>query len=147
MLPRWPSRPKPVMSVAACAPAAFIASAPCRFSVVIEAMAAASTLSGAALRLTAVVSTPVPIGLVSTSASPGRAPAFDTMRRGSIVPVTNRPNFGSSSTIEWPPEMAMPASAQIAAAPSSTRRSGAVPSRSTGQATKESALSGVAPIA
>ena len=110
-------------------------------------MAACSTLSGAALRLTAVVSTPVPIGLVSTSASPGRAPALDTMRSGWIVPVTNRPNFGSSSTIEWPPEMAMPASAQIAAAPSSTWRSGAVPSVSTGQATKLSALSGVAPMA
>jgi len=64
-----------------------------------------------------------------------------------IVPVTNRPNFGSSSTIEWPPEMAMPASAQIAAAPSSTWRNGALPSVSTGQATKAQRVQGRAAMA
>ena len=111
MLPRWPRSPKPVMSVAAVAPAASIASAACAVERRHRLDRAASTIAGAALRFTAVVSTPVPIGLVSTSTSPGRAPALVMTRSGWIVPVTNSPNFGSSSTIEWPPAMAMPAAA------------------------------------
>ena len=39
----------------------------------------------------AVDTMPMPSGLVRTSTSPGRAPAFDTMRSGCTVPVTLRP--------------------------------------------------------
>ena len=59
---------------------------------------ASSTSSGAAIpRLSAVVVTPKPNGLVSTSRSPGRAPALVMARAGSTKPITTSPNFGSRS--------------------------------------------------
>ena len=40
---------------------------------------------------------PVPRGLVSTSASPGRAPALSTILSGCTTPVTDMPYLGSRS--------------------------------------------------
>src|SRR5207253_1332248 len=82
MLCKWPSRPKPVTSVAACTPppVARIARAAPAFNVAIDCTAAPISAAVARSRFKAVVSTPVPIGLVSTSASPARARASVTMR-------------------------------------------------------------------
>ena len=50
----------------------------------------------------------MPSGLVSTSASPGRAPTLRMMRDGCTVPSATRPNLGSGSSTLWPPRMATP---------------------------------------
>jgi hypothetical protein len=99
MFSACPSSPKPVISVAACAPAASIASAARSLSVVIAATASSSSSGAIASRLRAVVRMPVPSGLVSTSASPIRAPALVTICCGPTIPVTAMPYFGSASLI------------------------------------------------
>ena len=66
---------------------------------------------------------------------------------GCTKPVTNRPNFGSLSTIEWPPAIEIPALLQTLAAPFKTAPSRSTPNTSTGQPTKLRALIGFAPIA
>ena len=63
------------------------------------------------------MTTPVPSGLVRKRRSPGRAPALVRMRSGWIVPVTQRPYFGSASVTVWPPAMTAPASATLSAPP------------------------------
>ena len=99
-LDRWPSNPNPVTSVAACTPTASIARAAAALRVVITATAGASSASERKSRFSAVVRTPVPIGLVSTSVSPGRAPVFRTIRSGCTSPITAMPYLGSGSSIE-----------------------------------------------
>ena len=54
---------------------------------------------------------------------------------GCTTPVTKRPNFGSLSTIEWPPAIEIPALLQILAAPLERHRADQ-PNTSTGQLTK-----------
>ena len=71
---------------------------------------------GAASRLTAVEITPSPIGFVSTSTSPARAPAFVSTWSGCTVPTTASPYFGSASSIECPPPTSAPAAAHDVAA-------------------------------
>ena len=61
-------------------------------------------------RLKAVVTTPVPSGLVRISLVPRRAPPLVSMRRGSTMPSTTRPYLGSLSWRVWPPAMTTPAS-------------------------------------
>lgn len=70
------------MSVAAWTPTATIASEAARLSVTITSTAWRNTSSGTRPRLWAVVMMPIPSGLVSTSASPGRAPWFVMSRSG-----------------------------------------------------------------
>ena len=60
---------------------------------------------------------PIPSGLVSTSASPGRAPALRVTFASSTTPVTDSPYSGMSWSIEWPPPMTAPASATFSAPP------------------------------
>ena len=94
----WPSRPKPVTSVIACTPAARAMCATWRLSRSIDSTAASKPGSWPSSRcLAAVSSTPVPTGLVSSSASPGRAPPVRMIAAGWITPVTESPYFGSSS--------------------------------------------------
>ena len=110
---RWPSRPKPVTSVAACTPTSTRGVARAAFSVghhLDRGRRRAPRV--AASRFTAVEITPSPIGFVSTSASPGCAPAFVSTRSGCTVPTTARPYFGSASSIEWPPAIKQPAGAR-----------------------------------
>jgi hypothetical protein len=61
--------------------------------------------------------------------------------------VTANPNLGSGSSIEWPPTIAKPASSAIAAPPRRISRSVSVPSCSSENATRLSAVTGLAPIA
>ena len=65
---------------------------------------------GAKSALAAVVRTPMPMGLVKRSASPGFAPELVSIRSGWTKPVTARPYLGSSSRMLWPPVMRAPAS-------------------------------------
>ncbi len=62
----------------------------------------------------------MPIGLVSTRASPGRAPALVVMRSGCTSPITAMPYFGSGSSMEWPPSTKAPAARATSAPPRST---------------------------
>src|SRR5438034_793096 len=68
-----------------------------RLSVTIDAIVDARSSGERSPRLCAVVSTPVPIGFVSHSASPTRNASLRRIRCGSTRPVTARPNFGSRS--------------------------------------------------
>src|SRR5207245_9642936 len=104
--------------------------------------------SGAAVsRLTAVEITPSPTGLVSTSKSPGRAPAFVSTRAGSTDPTTASPYFGSASSIECPPAIRQPAAVATAAPPSRTRARSSNGRPSRGQPTRFNASNGAPPIA
>jgi hypothetical protein len=97
---KWPSRPNPVMSVAACAPTASIAREAPSLSVVMLATAARTASSEAAAFLMAVEMTPVPIGFVRTSTSPTRAVELRTILSGRTSPITAMPYFGSASSTE-----------------------------------------------
>ena len=101
------------MSVPALTPTCIIASEAARFSVAMVSTAVCRASGGAAPALQAVVMMPVPMGLVSTSASPGWAPALVTCRPGSTSPTTDRPYFGSLSSTVWPPAMRQPASVAL----------------------------------
>ena len=59
---------------------------------------------------------PVPMGLESSSTSPGRAPALVHTRSGCTRPCTARPKMGSSERMVWPPATVPPASVTTAAA-------------------------------
>src|SRR5438046_2159959 len=52
---------------------------------------------------------PVPMGLESSSTSPGRAPDLAQTRSGCTRPCTARPKMGSSERIVWPPATIPPA--------------------------------------
>ena len=78
----WPARPKPVTSVAACARASTIARDASRLSAVMTGAASANRAADSWPARTPLISRPVPSGLVSTSASPARAPALRTTSRG-----------------------------------------------------------------
>ena len=95
-------------SVAARTPVATIASAAASFRVAITRTASDTTSSGASPFLIAVAMTPDPIGFVSTSWSPGLAPALVTIRSGCTSPIATSPYFGSASSIVWPPSVGMP---------------------------------------
>ena len=84
-------------------------------------------------RLCAVEIAPTPSGLVSTSASPGRAPAFVSSSSGCTVPATDRPYFGSGSSMECPPATDAPAAWTTAAPPRRISPSTSGPRRSRGK--------------
>ena len=127
----WPSRPNPVTSVTAWMSNPSIASTGARLSVHMTSTASSSAASdsvrfrsGPSAAPAAAESTrparmvmPMPSGLVSTSASPGFAPALRVTFASSTTPVTDRPYSGMSWSIEWPPAMTAPASATFSAPP------------------------------
>ena len=106
----WPSRPKPVTSVQAWTRYFTMASRADLFRVVISFSARARPSGDSSSAFWAVVRTPIPKGLVSSSTSPGRAPELVSTLSGWTKPVTARPYFGSSSRMLWPPVMRAPAS-------------------------------------
>jgi hypothetical protein len=114
---------------------------------VMESIAAAMTESGAPPRLMAVVTTPMPSGFDSTSASPARSAALVSTRSGATSPTTARPYFGSGSVTVCPPAMTNPAADATACAPSSTAASIAGSRSTSFQQTRLSASSGRPPIA
>ena len=57
----------------------------------------------------AVVSTPIPNGLVKYNLQPSCAEAFFFTFSVLIIPVTARPKIGSGASIECPPAKAIPA--------------------------------------
>src|SRR5580704_3577182 len=144
---RWPSRPKPVTSVAAVTPAARAVWLAAALSWVIEAMAASTTSGGGAPRLTAVAITPVPTGLVKISWSPGAARSMVISRSGSARPTTARPYLGTGSSMVCPPAITQPASAATRAPPCRTWPSRAMSRPSPGQAARLTANSGRPPMA
>src|SRR6266545_137198 len=118
------------------------ASAAAAFRVVMAATAAATAAGSAAPRFSAVATTPVPTGLVSTRWSPGRARSTVSSRAGSAIPTTAMPYLGSGSSIEWPPTTRQPASAATSAPP---RRTSA--SRSTAASSPSAAPTSRSPLA
>ena len=147
--PRCPSSPKPVTSVTAwtASPRVRPASRAPALSVVMTSTAVASSSGPAPSRFTAVEITPSPIGLLSTSTSSGRPPAFRHTRSGSTVPTTASPYFGSGSSMEWPPAISAPAARATSAPPSMTRARSSKGRPSRGHATRLSASSGAPPMA
>ena len=143
---KCPTRPNPVTSVAACAPAASMASAPARLSSIMESMTGRMPASSRSPARNAAFAMPVPSALVQNSASPGRAPELRTMRSGRAVPNTARPYFGSLSSMEWPPARSAPASPTLSAPPRSTSATTSFP-RLHGKARMLRAARGRAPIA
>jgi hypothetical protein len=109
------------------------------------AIARATSSGGARSLRAAFMTTPSPSGLVSTSACPGRAPAFVSMRAGWTVPVTASPNFSSGSASVWPPTRTAPASSTAAALPSRMARRWTLSSPSLGKARDVQARQGAAP--
>ena len=89
---------------------------------------------------------PVPIGLLSTSTSPGRPPAFVQISSGCAKPVTAMPYLGSGSSIECPPATTAPAAAATSAPPRRISPRSSIGSVF-GNATTLSANAGRAPIA
>ncbi len=69
-------------------------------------------------RISAASSVPVPIGLVSTSASPGRSPPLRRKASRATSPLTAKPSASSAASAVWPPTSAQPASRSTALAPS-----------------------------
>lgn len=116
----WPRRPKPVTSVHAWTRSPSQASAAARFSVTIEATMRSTAPGLARPPLIAVLTIPVPSGLVSTSRSPGLAPWFVQTRSGWTRPVTARPYFSSGSSTVWPPARTQGASRSVSRPPWST---------------------------
>jgi len=86
-----------VTSVAAVTPWARPTRAATSLSVVIDAIAASISAALAASALIAWPMMPVPSGLVSTSACPGRAPVLAHTASSATSPVTDSPNFSSGS--------------------------------------------------
>jgi Bacterial transcriptional regulator len=89
-----------VTSVAPVAPAVTAAAAAVALSRTIEVIAASTVSWSAAPRLSAVVTTPTPISLVSTRDCPGRSPALVSIRSGCTSPTTTSPNLGSAHLVE-----------------------------------------------
>mmetsp|Transcript_18090 Transcript_18090/g.51920 ORF Transcript_18090/g.51920 Transcript_18090/m.51920 type:complete len:214 (-) Transcript_18090:866-1507(-) len=117
---RWPSRPKPVTSVHAVALCSRASLAGTWFDSTMVASAESTQTPLASRRMCAAKMTPVPIGLVSTRASPSRRPplvsAADWPPLGS-VPLTERPRDSSVPSHEWPPTRAQSASRSVALTP------------------------------
>ena len=88
---RCPNSPKPVISTAARTPASAMTSAAARLSTAMTSTARPANGGGAAPCLTAAAATPVPRGLVRTTASPGRAAELAVIRSGATRPVTANP--------------------------------------------------------
>jgi|FLOH01.1.fsa_nt_gi hypothetical protein len=106
-------------------------------------MAAASTQP---LRL-ALNSTPVPSGLVRIRTSPARAQVLRHSRSGWTMPVTDKPNFGSSSFMVWPPTRTAPASVIFSSAPATIPASTSGPSFDMGKPTRFRQVKGRPPMA
>ena len=87
-----------------------ITSAARLFNVVIDCTAASIHAGSAFPLLIAVEITPVPIALVNSKASPGMAPPLVRIFLGCTTPVTEYPNFVSSSRMLCPPITVHPAS-------------------------------------
>ncbi|MMZ63661.1 hypothetical protein D1872_259300 [compost metagenome] len=94
-----------------------------------------------------VVIIPTPIGLVKINRSPGLAPALVLTLSGWTSPVTARPNFGSLSSMEWPPTNVAPASFTLSAAPRRMSARMLLSRVEMGKATILSTVSGFPPMA
>ena len=115
-----PIRPKPVTSVQACTSYLTIASRAALFSVVIREYIRSCPAFESMSALFAVESTPMPIGFVSSSTSPGLASELVSILSGCTKPVTARPYLGSSSCMLWPPVISAPASYTLSYPPFSS---------------------------
>jgi len=95
----------------------------------------------------AVVMTPTPRGLVSTSTSPTRAPPLRIRRSGWQTPFTASPKSGSEFFTVWPPTTGTPQAAAASIIPRSTSASTSRDSRKSGKPAMERADTGRAPMA
>ena len=114
---RWPNKPNPVTSVAACTSNLSINFEANALSVAIQFTAVLIMSFVAKSRLIAVEIMPVPSGLFNTRASPTWAPEFLINLFSATSPVTTNPYFGSLSSMEWPPKIGMPASFALSVPP------------------------------
>ena len=91
----------------------------------------------------------MPRGFVRMRRMPGRKPSLVATHSGSMTPVTERPNFMSSSLTVCPPALTQPHSIMASKAPRSTSAStwGFSSARSSGKQATLMALHGVPPMA
>mmetsp|Transcript_33158 Transcript_33158/g.70845 ORF Transcript_33158/g.70845 Transcript_33158/m.70845 type:complete len:216 (+) Transcript_33158:246-893(+) len=114
---RWPRRPKPVTSVHPAEPCSRRHCAAWKLVRSMPRVAAAMAAPGAARRISAAKSTPVPIALVSTSAWLGAIPALDMRPSASAKPVMQKPRESSVPSQVCPPSREQPASLRTEQAP------------------------------
>ncbi|MNI91017.1 hypothetical protein D3C73_1486260 [compost metagenome] len=95
----------------------------------------------------AVVSTPMPRGLVRYNRQPAVAVSLRFMWRFSTSPVTARPKIGSGASIECPPARGIPASSHTARPPRITSRAISGAKTLTGQPRIAIAINGSPPMA
>ena len=131
----------------ACGSNSSIVSHATRLRAAIQSTARMSSSSDASPRRKPVMITPVPIGLVRTRWSPGRAAALVRIRFGWIRPVTDRPYFSSSSRTVCPPTRVAPASLILLKPPSRILRSDALSMLRAGKLHRFMAVSGRPPMA
>ena len=100
-------------------------------------------------RISAAKITPVPMGRVSTSRSPGRMPDFRSKSSGGAVPVTENPMASSPPSLVCPPTRATPSRSRTSSAPAMSwvRSASIFSSAANGSVTIAIAASGSAPIA
>ena len=113
----WPIRENPVISVAAWTSRSLAASRPILLSLVMEARAALAASEEASPPLRAVFTTPTPMALVRTRASPTLAPLLDQTSFFFMNPVTQSPYLGVGSAIVWPPAITAPLSLTLSIPP------------------------------
>jgi hypothetical protein len=140
----WPSRPKPVTSVAQARPAARAALLASAFSALITATACGC---GCPVALCQELSTPEPIGLVRLSGWPGGPASIRSSSAGSASPVTAMPYLGSGSSMLCPPATRQPARPAASSPPRSTSPASSALSFARGQPSRFSATSGSPPTA
>ncbi|MNE55782.1 hypothetical protein D3C80_1506390 [compost metagenome] len=96
-------------SVIAVTPATSAKSAPGLFNWHMTSVARPWCSASSLLFFSAVVSTPMPSGLVRNSLVPACAALFFFTSSVLTMPVTAKPKIGSGASIEWPPANAIPA--------------------------------------
>ena len=153
---KCPINPNPVISVHAFTIFPFFfsnslnASAWYLFKLFIDSIASLTHLSFFSFTkslFTPVIIVPTPIDFVITITSSVSIVAFFHTKSGSQSPFTDKPNFGSLSSIEWPPNIGTPASSALSAAPMRICLRISIDSLWMGKATIVSALIGSPPIA
>ncbi|MPN16811.1 hypothetical protein SDC9_164158 [bioreactor metagenome] len=116
----WPSSPKPVTSVMATTPSISARLLPATLRVVMRLSAAIWSFSLTTLNFSALLTRPIPKGLVRNITEPAAPLSLRFTFDVSIIPVTARPNIGSAQLMLWPPARGMPADSHTVRAPETT---------------------------
>ena len=150
--PRWPSRPKPVMSVQAPQPWAANSGTRGAWLHCIASSSASIQAGAAAPAMAAANSTPLPRGRLSSRASPGRSGPLPQWAAGATLPFTVRARASpapSRPSRVWPPTRAAPRGSSTERTPARvcSSSSSCTAAAASGTVTRAWALSSAAPLA